>query len=840
MTKLLSLFTRFYDKCILSRPGPIIFCLVAVICFLGYKAKDFKLDASADTLIIKTDVDYKYSRLIQSRYGGHEYLLITYRPKGDLFSDETLSNLRRLRDELKQLERVSTVASILDAPLLESPRVPAKDLITGIQTLDSPTVDRELAKQEFRNSPLYQNLLVSPDLKTTALQITFKPDKDYEDLSVRFNGFAEKESAKTITAAERAEFKKAEKELEKYREKRKEIRHQDISAIRIIMDDYRSDAELFLGGISMVADDLISFIKKDLKIFGFGVFFLLVVTLSVIFRKIRWILLPLFCCAFSAISMMGLLGIFGWRVTVVSSNFISLQLIITMAITIHLTVRYHELFISNPETEQRQLILETVRVMITPCLYAAMTTIAGFGSLLLCDILPVKTFGWMMAAGIIVSLILTFLLFPTGLMLLNKESPKVRQRSHFSITPMLAKITESHRTLILVLSAFIFIISAIGISRLVVENSFIDYFKQSTEIYQGMKVIDLHLGGTSPLDIILEIDESESAISTPAMPADTESDEGFDAFDEFDEAQDDPKYWFTSDKMALIVKIHDYLESLPESGKVLSLGTMVKIAEKLNNGRPLDNFQLALLYSELPDQFRSLVLDPYVSPEHNQVRFTIRVKDTLKTLNRNDFLKKVHHDLIKKLGLKQERVHLTGLLVLYNNMLQSLFKSQILTLGTVVAVLIGMFLVLFKSLKIALIAIVPNLLAICTILGIMGWFNIPLDMMTITIAAISIGIAVDNTIHYIYRFKHEYKLDHNYIQTVHRCHKTIGRALYYTSLTIIIGFSILVLSNFIPSIYFGLLTGLAMLIALLGALTLLPALIVVTQPFGPNNTGKTS
>jgi predicted RND superfamily exporter protein len=476
--------------------------------------------------------------------------------------------------------------------------------------------------------------------------------------------------------------------------------------------------------------------------------------------------------------------------------------------------------------------------MITPCLYAALTTIAGFGSLLLCDILPVKTFGWMMAAGIIVSLILTFLLFPAGLMLLNKESPKARQRSPFSLTPILANITETHGVLILVLSCIIFIISAVGISRLVVENSFIDYFKQTTEIYQGMKVIDLHLGGTSPLDVILEIDESESSIPVTASRVDTESDEEFDTFDEFDEAQDDTKYWFTSDKMALIVKIHDYLESLPESGKVLSLGTMVKIAEKLNNGEPLDNFQLALLYSELPEQFKSMILTPYVSPEHNQVRFTIRVKDTLKTLNRNLFLKKVRHDLINKLGLKQEQVHLTGLLVLYNNMLQSLFNSQILTLGTVVAVLIGMFLILFKSLKLALIAIVPNLLAIGVVLGIMGWLNIPLDMMTITIAAISIGIAVDNTIHYIYRYKHEFKVDHNYIRTVHRCHGTIGHALYYTSLTIIIGFSILVLSNFIPSIYFGLLTGLAMLIALLGALTLLPQLIVVFKPFGlePGNS----
>jgi predicted RND superfamily exporter protein len=591
MTKLHSWLTRFYDKIILEWPKLVIICLLAVFVFLGYKAKDFKLDASAETLILETDIDFKYARLIKSRYGSHDYLLMTYTPKNELFSDNTLVKLKRLRDELRQLQRVSAVVSILEAPLLESPPMPVKKLATGFQTLNSLTVDRDLARIEFKNSALYRNLLVSPDLKTTALQIKFRADEVYQNLLARCDDFREKKAAKTLKAAEIAEFKKVTDELQKHRDKRKKMRHQDIAAIRAIMDNHRQDAELFLGGISMIADDLISFIKKDLKIFGFGVFFLLVVTLSIIFRKIRWILLPLFCCAFSAIAMMGLLGFFGWRVTVVSSNFISLQLIITMAITIHLTVRYRELLIKNPETEQRQLVLETVRVMITPCLYAALTTIAGFGSLLLCDILPVKTFGWMMAAGIFVSLTVTFLLFPAGLMLLRKETPQAGRPVPFSLTRALAGFTEAHGTLILVISGITIFISVIGISRLVVENSFIDYFKETTEIYRGMKVIDQQLGGTTPLDVIMEFDETDASGSRVAPTADTESDEEFDEFDEFDETQDDTKYWFTSEKMALIVKIHDYLESLPETGKVLSLGTMVKIAEKLNNGKPLDNFQ---------------------------------------------------------------------------------------------------------------------------------------------------------------------------------------------------------------------------------------------------------
>ena len=833
MVQFYSQLTRFFDKVILKRPIFVILCLLAVVIFLGYNAKDFKLDASAETLLLENDKDLQYSRLISSRYGEHDYLLMTYAPKDDLFSDKALEKLTRLRDELRQLERVSSVVSILDAPLLESPPVQIKELVSNIKTLESLTAAIKLVRIEFKESPLYQDLLVSRDLKTTALQINFNIDKVYQDLLARRDHFREKQASGRLSSAETAEFKDVTKQFKQHRNKMKKIRHEDIAAIRAIMYKYRQDDELFLGGVSMIADDLISFIKNDLKIFGLGVLFFLIVTLSIIFRKMRWIFLPMLCCAFSAISMIGLLGMFGWEVTVISSNFISLQLIITMAITIHLIVRYRELLQKNPEAEKRKLILDTVSFMMRPCLYAALTTIAGFGSLLFCDILPVITFGWMMIAGITVSLILTFLFFPSVLMLIGKGTPHAGRGTHFSLTPFFAIFTEAHGIMILVISCVVFLISAVGISRLVVENSFIDYFKDTTEIYQGMKVIDQNLGGTTPLDVIIDLDEPEASTQMVASGTDTEGNDEFDEFDEFDRAEEEDKYWFTSDKMALVVKIHDYLDSLPETGKVLSLGTMMKIAEKISKGKQLDNFELAVLYNEIPDKFKSMVLTPYVSVEHNQVRFSIRVRDSEKSLKRNKLLKKIRKELVSNLGLKKDHVHLTGMLVLYNNMLQSLFSSQILTLGIVVVALMCMFLILFGSLKIALIAIAPNLLSVGVVLGVMGWLNIPLDMMTITIAAISIGIAVDNTIHYIHRFRHEIKTDQNYLKTVHRCHGSIGYAMYYTSITIIIGFSILALSNFIPSIYFGLLTGLAMLIALVAALTLLPQLLVVFKPFGP-------
>ena len=838
MTKRHILLTGFYDKLILKRPGIVILCILAAIAFLGYKARDFKLDASAETLLLESDEDLRYSRIVKSRYGGYDYLLMTYAPQSDLFSDKALTDLARLKKELLQLQSVSSVVTILDVPLLESPPVSIKELASKIQTLQSPTVDRKLARVELQNSPLYRNLLVSPDLKITALQINFWTDSIYANLVARRDRILTKQGAGSLKPAEIAEFKQITTELRKSRDERKKVRHQDIARIRAIMDNHRQDAQLFLGGISMIADDLISFIKKDLKIFGIGVLFFLIVTLGFIFRNKRWVILPVLCCAFSAVAMMGLLGMFGWQVTVISSNFISLQLIITMAITIHLIVRYRDLALRNPRETHRKLTEKTIRLMITPCLFAALTTMAGFGSLLLSDILPVRTFGWMMIAGIGVSMMVTFLLFPAGLMLVTKKTPRVVKKKKYSLTSFLAELTENHGRAVLVASVVLFVVSAIGISRLVVENSFIDYFKDTTEIHRGMKVIDKNLGGTTPLDVIVEIEAAE--VSAPAAePGEAATGDGeFDEFDEFEKEKevDDGRYWFTSDRMSLAKKIHDYLESQPEIGKVLSIGTMLKIAEKLNHGKPLDNFQLALLYGELPERFRALVLRPYVSVAHNQLRFSVRVKDSEKSLKRDALLKRIRHDLTGKLGLKQEDVHLAGLLVLYNNMLQSLFESQILTLGVVVMMLMAMFMLLFKSFKIALIALAPNLLAIGAVLGFMGWMNIPLDMMTITIAAISIGIAVDNTIHYIYRFRNEFKNSQNYIKTMHSCHGSIGYAMYYTSVTIIIGFSILAFSSFLPTIYFGLLTGLAMLIALLAALTLLPQLLIVVKPFGPQKT----
>ncbi len=823
-----------FDRLILGHPLITIICFLCMIAFFCYHARDFKIDASAETLLNENDRDLLYWRTICKRYGVKDFIVITYKPYNiDLFSPQALSDISHMGNEIKnKVKSVENVISILNVPLIETAkRIHIKDL-NNIPTLETPGIDIELAKEEFRDSPLYRNLLVSPELDATALEVIFKSNKKYDELVDKRDELVQKKYSVGLSKKEKEEYKRLSKRIRLYLDQIRDQRHKDINTIRAIVSKYSKHAKIIPGGLPVIADDLIRFIHNDLKIFGLGVFIFMLLTLGFSFRKPRWIILPMLCCGFSVIVMMGILGIFDWEVTVISSNFISLQLILTMAIAIHLIVRYEEFHSEDPEMPNRTLIRNTIQDKFTPCLYTTLTTIAGFSSLLLCNIKPVRTFGWMMSAGLMVSLILTFIFFPAEVMLLKKATPLQKKKSDFGITKFFAKLVDGHERSIILVSMIVLVVSLVGISKLEVENCFIDYFKHTTEIYQGLKFIDQKLGGTTPLDVILEFKEEQNEKKIKTSDS-NESQDIFDEFEEFEKPANKAQYWFTYDKIELMEKVHDYLESLPQIGKVLSLATMIKLVKRLNEGKPLDNFELALLYTKLPEKFKDMIIKPFVSIEHNEAHFIARIIDSNKSLRRNALLKKIRHDFVHKLGLKKDQFHLAGVLVLYNNVLQSLFRSQILTLGFTAMLLMFMFFILFRSAKISLLAIFPNILPVIFILGFMGWSNIHLDVMTITIASISMGIAVDDTIHYIHRFEQEFKIHKDYLKTMYKCHDTIAYAMFYTTLVITVGFSILVFSNFIPTIYFGILTGLAMIIALVADLSLLPALIIKFKPFGP-------
>ena len=828
-----SISVRFFDRVVLQYPRTTVALLVLAVGILALRTSQFRLEASADTLVLENDADLRYAREISERYGEQDLLVLIFTPPGELFADESLENLRRLRDDLRGLEPVASVRTILDVPLIQAAAGSVENLREGIPTLESGQIDRPAAVAELRDSSLYRDLLVSADGETTALLVTLHQDAEYQSLIARRDGLRTARAAGTLSAAARAELHDLDDAIAARADDITDHRHATIAAIRDVMARHQDDARLFLGGVSMIADDMISFIRSDLRIFGIGGAVALAVVLGVVFRIARWVMLPMLCCALSAVAMIGLLGWLRWPVTVISANFIALQLIMTMALAIHLVVQYRELLARHPQASHRDLVLDAVAIKFRPCVFAVLTTMAGFGSLLLCDILPVIMLGRMMMLGMVVSLIVSFLLFPAVLVLLPKtgEAHRVRQRT--SLTVHVARLTERSGPLILGVNVALLIAGIIGITRLKVENRFIDYFGAGTEINKGMKVIDAELGGTTPLDVILRFEDRDATLETgepTTAPADDDFDD-FAAFDDLDSAATADKYWFTQRKLSLVRAAHEYLDSLPDTGKVLSLATALDVAEQLKHGKPLDSFDLALLYSETPDEFRELLVDPYASIARNEARLHLRVVDSSKTLRRDDLLRRIEAELPARVGLPAQNVRVAGLLVLYNNMLQSLFDSQILTLGVTALLLSAMLWMLFRSWRVTLLALAPNLLPVVVVLGFMGWMDMPLDMMTITIAAIGVGIAVDDTVHYLHRYREEIRADADGIQAMHRSHASVGLAMYYTTATITIGFAMLAFSNFIPTVRFGLLTGLAMVVALLADLTLLPRLLILFRPF---------
>ena len=795
------MFSQFYRKNIIYRPKLTILVLFLLLVSFGYYSKDFKLDASSDTLLLENDPDLKYLREVNNRYGSKEFLILTYTPEEAMNSEKSLNNLLSLKYKIQSLDWVYSVITLLDVPLLNNSDTPLAERLQNFTTLKSENVDIERGFEEILSSPVFKNFVISEDGKTTGIIVNIKEDVNLKNLD-----------------------DKSKEEIEKYKDLRKKKNHKNIVEIREIIKSYDNIGKIYLGGIPMIADDMMSFIKNDIIVFGIGVLLFIIVTLWFIFKKLIWIIVPLSSCFFSVLIMTGLLGLIGWKVTVISSNFIALMLILTMAMNIHMSTRFLQLKKNNPNLKNSEIIFMTTSKMFWPIIYTALTTICAFLSLIFSEIKPVIDFGWMMSLGLITSFLITFTLLPTLINLLSTEKINIEGESKSKITEFLGEISINSRPTIFLITLVVIISSIVGISRLEVENSFINYFNKNTEIYKGMKLIDEKLGGTTPLDIIIKFPTFEKDKLTVA------DDEFEDWGDE--ENHDNRKYWFTKDKIEKIEKVHSYLESNPFVGKVLSFSSILKVAKQLNNNKPLDTLEIGVFYSKIPDTIKKEVIDPYISIEDNEARISLRIKDSEKNLRRNDLIKKIEYDLENQIGLESNEYKLAGVLILFNNLLQSLFKSQILTLGFVMSGIFAMFLILFRNIKLSLIGVVPNFIAAFFILGIIGLLEIPLDMMTITIAAITIGIAVDNSIHYIYRFKEEFFQNNSYEKTIKLCHSTVGIAILNTSITIVFGFSILVLSNFIPTIYFGVFTGLAMLLAMISVLTLLPSLILLTKPFG--------
>ena len=816
------MFGKIYKTLIIDFSKTSIVLVCCILSFFLYFSKDFKLDASSDSLLLESDKDLKYLREISERYGSKDYLVLTYTPVLSFTNEETIINLQFLKSKIEKLEWVDSVITIIDVPLFKYSEEPLMKRLKNYKTLLYPEIDKDRGFEEILNSPIYREYVISKDGKTSAIVVYLKEDQKLKELIKTKNNYFNLELEENLNNSQKKNRDIFNDEYDSYKNIYNQKNHQNITEIRKIIKKYGENAQIHLGGLPMITDDMMSYVKSDIVVFGIGVFLFIIITLWLIFKKIRLVVIPLLGCAFSVGTMVGVLGLLGWKVTVISSNFIALMLILNMAMNIHVTVRFLQVKKEFENLSIQDAVYEATSKMFLPILYTALTTICAFLSLIYSGIKPIIDFGWMMTLGLIVSLFITFTLVPALLNTFSKSEDYINQKEEVSrITNVLSNFTKNNTSIIFGSALVVVALSVYGISKLEVENSFINYFDKKTEIYKGMKLIDDKLGGTTTLDVILK------------FPNNQEKENKDDEFAEWDDdnEEDPAKYWFTRNKIDKILKVHDYMDSLPEVGKVMSFGSIIRVAEDLS-GKKLETLEASVLYSKIPEEIRKEIISPYISIKDSEARISVRIKDSTKDLRRNDLIKKIKKELITEIGLMEGEYKLAGVVILFNNLLQSLFKSQILTLGVVMIGISLMFLVLFRNLMLSFIGVVPNFMAAFFILGIIGLLGIPLDMMTITIAAITIGIAVDNSIHYIYRFKEEFKKIKNYNQTVDKCHNSVGVAILNTSITIVFGFSILILSNFIPTIYFGVFTGIAMLLALISVLTLLPKLILVLKPFG--------
>ena len=841
-----------------------------------------RLDASSDSLLLQGDPDLAFFEEATERYESYEFLIMTWEPDSPLLSEASLAGLAAMVADLEQVSGVRSVTSALDVPLLESPPISLTDLsdLDSIPSLRDPNVDRSLALREFTSSQLYKNLVVSEGGDLTAVQVTIEPNKEIDRL-----GDLRKSLRKSVAEGADASLERELADIEFAYDQATRTVNADRAAlvadVRAVAEKYRDQSRIFVGGVPMIAADMLDFVQDDLVTFGSSIILVMIAMLALIFRDYRWVLIPISVCTLSALLMLGILGYTDWRMTVISSNFVAVLLVVALALAIHLVVRYRELEVKEPNMARADRAVMAAKLMFVPCFYTAVTTMVAFTSLVVAGIKPVIDFGWMMTAGIVVAFMVSFTLVPALITVLPDSGAKGVSDT-LSMTRRFASIVERFGGVVLAVTGLLVLLVLLGLSRLQVENRFIDYFKDTTEIYQGMELLDSRLGGTIPLDIILyppaeSVSEVENSAevevaSFDAMSADDSfagDDESFgddfgednfgeDAFGEsdFDESLtsdeedlwgDDPfgedvsfadensaeiGYWFTLEGRNLVDQIHDIVDARPESGKVLSLSTGFSVMDRLYDDK-LGGVELALIERSLPSDVAEVLIEPYYDPVEQQARITVRAMETSKTLRRAEYLESLYAQILADTGLDETRVKFTGLLVLYNNVLQSLYASQILTLGAVFVAIGIMFLMLFRSVSLALLGLAPNILAAGLVLGVMGLAGIPLDIMTITIAAIVVGMGVDNCIHYIHRFRREFEVDGNYRESMYRSHSSIGRAMYYTTLTVVVGFSMLTLSNFTPSIYFGVLTVMAMLAAVMGALLLLPKLIIAFQPLGP-------
>ena len=815
---------------VVRKPIVVLVSMLALVAACSIFISSLNIDASPDSLMLESDPDLKYYREVHRHYGTDEFIIVGFKPKKEILEKSTIDFIENISEKFKKIEGVSSVTSLSNVPLLLQIQKDNKTGETSFSNLLSSQVDLAKAKAEFTTSPIYVNNLVNDDLNTTAIKVDIEKNETLIDLLEEKYVFLDKQKNQLLDESDEADLHGVRKNILFERQIINNRYKNVLRSVREIVNDVDDAGEFYLAGAPLIGNDMKDFVGKDIKIFGVAILSIMILVLFLFFRRPAWIFLALVCAILNVLLVAGLASILEFQLTIISSNFVALLIIFSVTLSIHVIIRYQEIQKTQPNETIDENLKITLSQIITPCFYMVLTSAIAFFSLIVSDINPVIVFGYIMILGLLCAFLLTFTVLPALIMLINPKSRVLEQDKSATLLENLLNVIVNNKRLTIAIVVGTFVLNIIGISQITVENRFIDYFKKTTDIYQGLELVDQELGGTVPLEVMLEVDPDQ----VEEVDEDAQEDEEFgDYLTNLEGTQDDftaKSYWYNRSGIRKINKIHKYLEGLPQVGKVLSLSSTEEVFRTINKGEPLEDFHLSLVYRKIPDNVKQVLISPYVSSDGSQARILARIKDSDHTLIRNDLLKKISTELNTSFINDGESVRLTGISVLYNNVLQSLFRSQILTLGTVFVCIFIMLVILFRNFKLAVIGTLPNIFTALFILGLMGVLGIPLDIMTITIAAITIGIGVDYAIHYIHRYKKEFAQNGDNFQAIYRSQTTVGKALYFTSITITLGFIILVLSNFVPSIYFGMLTSIAMLVALFATFSIIPLLLSIMQP----------
>jgi hypothetical protein len=779
------------------RPRIVLAVIAAVTIALGWQALGFRIDASPDTLLTPNNEHYVQTRVVNERFATAEMLVIAYQPRDhELLSDATFEDLRGLTREISALPRVASVRSLLNVPIPGDGNGTAALASLSGSSFEERELPFDELSRALRGHPIYEGLLVDEAQTITSLQVLFSADEALAALDARILEAERQALGGELSGTQKERLESLRRRAEPLQRALSNAREEEVTRIGDIVAVYRDDADVYVGGIHALEHGLIGIIEHDVAVFGSAIAVAICSMLLILFRSFRWMMVPVAACAISVTCTVGVFVLLGLETTVISANFVALQLILTLAVVMHLIVEYRQSAARHPEWPVGSLIDATMRRKTKPCLYAGLTTSVGFASLLVSGIQPVISFGWMMIIAMGISLAVTLILFPSAIALFQPGRPGATGgRLTTALLERLARLATRRKGFVLAASAAVFLWGLSGAFLLELENSFLDYFDESTDIHRDLAFIDRHLGGTTPLDVVYTIPEAERS----------------------------PDLVLTAEAVQALQRIHNELEQHEAVGKVLSVTSFTALARRLNGDRPLTETELTAAYRLIPDEVRDELLGSFFAPDQHQVRFSTQIQDTTAGLDRSALLQDIRAGL-ESLGVAEDDYQLTNLAVLYEDILSQLFTSQASTIAVVLAALAAAFWASFGSLSVALTALVPNVLAATAVFGIMGWLGIELDVMTITIAAVTIGIAVDDTIHYVHRFL-EVRRDEDGEQAVLTVHRTVGFPILYTTIIITLGFSLLALSDFVPSVLFGALTGFAMVVALIADLTLLPVLL---------------